>query len=73
MLKEFLELGSFRPGQQALGEQLLHDPEAGSNPDVLAVLANLHLRRNQEVTWAASRRLPESALLLWEPSYVPVR
>lgn len=73
MLAEYLEDGSSRSGESELGDRLLRDDEAGYNQDVLVVLANLFLSRDQEVTWAASRRLPESALMRWEPSYVPVR
>jgi hypothetical protein len=55
-----------------LGWVLLRDPQAGINADVLAVLANTALSRDQEVTWAASRRLPEEALRSWEYPSVPL-
>lgn len=43
-----------------VGMQLLRDPEAGTNEDVLLVLANASI--DFEVLYAASRRLPETAL-----------
>lgn len=52
------------------GRSPLDDPEAGANSDVLSVLANY---AGQELAWAASRRLPESALRRLEPDYVPIR
>lgn len=53
--------------ESAEGRALLDDPETGSNPDVLLALANLPVAGDQEVVFAASRRLPASALRRWEP------
>ncbi len=72
LLVEYLERRTYPDGGE-FGARLLSDPEAGSNPDVLAVLANLTLSSTPEITLAASRRLPEGALMRWEPSYVPAR
>ena len=53
------------------GRRLLEDPEAGTNRDVLLVLANAG--SNQEIVWAASRRLPEEALRGLDYTYRPIR
>jgi hypothetical protein len=51
---------------------LLRDPATGSNPDILAVLANAETGDSQEIMWAASRRLPEEALRSREPPNIPL-
>jgi hypothetical protein len=69
MLTFYLERGN-APGVD-VGMQLLRDPEAGTNVDVLLVLANAGI--DYEVLHAASRRLPETALRSLDFTYHPIR
>ena len=51
---------------------LLADPEIRRSEDALLVLANLSVAWDQELAWAASRLLPESAFRRWDPPYMPM-
>jgi hypothetical protein len=72
MLADYLTHRWTHP-DSSIGWNVLRDPDAGQNRDVLAVLANLSLSNDQGIVWAASRRLPEESLRRWEPDYVPMR
>lgn len=70
LLADYLGGGWILQHEEDPGEDLLRDPEAMSNLDVLEVLANAP-GSSYDVRWTASRRLPEHALRRWEPLYVP--
>lgn len=72
MLDAYRQRGAFDGGRPGPGDALVADKEAGRNVELLLHLANLG-SWNQEVAWMASRRLPETALLRWEPPLVPIR
>lgn len=72
MLADFLTHRWAHP-DSSIGWNLLRDPDAGQNRDVLSVIANLSLSNGQGIVWAASRRLPEGSLRRWEPNYVPMQ
>jgi hypothetical protein len=70
------ELAAYLSSQESVGfsksgKRLLNDTEAGTNEDVLLVLANTG--PNQEIMFAASRRLPEEALRRLDYTYRPIR
>lgn len=59
-----------RSARTEMGWALLRDPVGSGNEDVLTVLAN---GGDQDLMWAASRRLPEGALRCMERPYIPLR
>ncbi|MFL5402912.1 MAG: hypothetical protein ACJ8BF_08860 [Gemmatimonadales bacterium] len=70
VLSRYLVRGQ-RP-DTAVARTLLDDPVAGSNLDVLTVLANTDMGDNYEIMMAATRRLPEQALKSREGPTVPL-